>query len=118
MIQDNLIKVGMADLNVTHLTGVLKTTGLGSCVGLTLYDARTKIAGMAHVIFAKLGNCEGRQAEYREICGYGDTGNDQADASSRCTSEQNAGENGGRSTNVRLREFGYDAHWAEECGVL
>jgi chemotaxis protein CheD len=50
MIQENLIKVGMADLNVTHLTGVLKTTGLGSCVGLTLYDARAKVAGMAHVM--------------------------------------------------------------------
>ncbi|TXK81952.1 chemotaxis protein CheD [Paenibacillus sp. N3.4] len=50
MIQDNLIKVGMADLNVAHLTGVLKTTGLGSCVGVTLYDSRVKVAGMAHVM--------------------------------------------------------------------
>ncbi|UUZ95704.1 chemotaxis protein CheD [Paenibacillus sp. P25] len=50
MIQDNLIKVGMADLNVAHLTGVLKTTGLGSCVGLTLYDNKAKVAGMAHVM--------------------------------------------------------------------
>lgn len=50
MIQDNLIKVGMADLNVAHMTGVLKTTGLGSCVGVTLYDARVKVAGMAHVM--------------------------------------------------------------------
>jgi chemotaxis protein CheD len=50
MIQNNLIKVGMADLNVTHLTGVLKTTGLGSCVGVTLYDVKTKVAGMAHVM--------------------------------------------------------------------
>ncbi|WP_159884356.1 chemotaxis protein CheD [Paenibacillus puerhi] len=50
MIQDNMIKVGMADLHVTHLTGVLKTTGLGSCVGLTLYDAKAKVAGMAHVM--------------------------------------------------------------------
>ncbi|SDC86968.1 chemotaxis protein CheD [Paenibacillus sp. UNCCL117] len=50
MIQDHLIKVGMADLNVTQLTGVLKTTGLGSCVGLTLYDAKAKVAGMAHVM--------------------------------------------------------------------
>ncbi|MCR8642168.1 chemotaxis protein CheD [Paenibacillus sp. N1-5-1-14] len=50
MIQSNWIKVGMADLNVAHMTGVLKTTGLGSCVGVTLYDARTKIAGMAHVM--------------------------------------------------------------------
>ena len=50
MIPDNLIKVGMADLNVAHLTGILKTTGLGSCVGLTLYDAKAKVAGMAHVM--------------------------------------------------------------------
>jgi chemotaxis protein CheD len=50
MMQDNFIKVGMADLNVTHLTGVLKTTGLGSCVGLTLFDSRAKVAGMAHVM--------------------------------------------------------------------
>lgn len=50
MNQDNLIKVGMADLNVAHSTGVLKTTGLGSCVGLTLYDSYVKVAGMAHVM--------------------------------------------------------------------
>ncbi|WP_409340953.1 chemotaxis protein CheD [Paenibacillus sp. MBLB4367] len=61
MTQTNLIKVGMADLNVARLTGVLKTTGLGSCVGVTLFDARQKVAGMAHVMLpsseiAKEGN--------------------------------------------------------------
>lgn len=61
MTQDGIIKVGMADLNVAVLTGILKTTGLGSCVGVTLYDAKTKIAGMAHVMLpssdiAKEGN--------------------------------------------------------------
>ncbi|SFL45827.1 chemotaxis protein CheD [Paenibacillus sp. 1_12] len=50
MISDNFIKVGMADLNVTHLTGVLKTTGLGSCVGITLFDPKALVAGMAHVM--------------------------------------------------------------------
>jgi chemotaxis protein CheD len=50
MIQDNLIKVGMADLNVANQTGVLKTTGLGSCVGVTLFDTRAKVAGMAHIM--------------------------------------------------------------------
>jgi chemotaxis protein CheD len=50
MNQSNIIKVGMADLNVAHLTGVLKTTGLGSCVGVTLFDSRVKVAGMAHVM--------------------------------------------------------------------
>lgn len=50
MTLDNLVKVGMADLNVLMGTGTLKTTGLGSCVGLTLYDRSKKIAGMAHVM--------------------------------------------------------------------
>ncbi len=50
MIQDNLIKIGMADLNVTINSGVLRTSGLGSCVGLTLYDPLKKVAGMAHVM--------------------------------------------------------------------
>lgn len=61
MTQDGMIKVGMADLNVAHISGVLKTTGLGSCVGVTLYDAKAKVAGMAHVMLpssdiAKEGN--------------------------------------------------------------
>ncbi|MBD2870715.1 chemotaxis protein CheD [Paenibacillus arenilitoris] len=50
MIQQNLVKVGMADLNIATDGAVLKTTGLGSCVGLTLYDPIKKIAGMAHVM--------------------------------------------------------------------
>jgi chemotaxis protein CheD len=50
MSQDNFVKVAMADLNVVQLTGILKTTGLGSCVGITLFDSKAKIAGMAHVM--------------------------------------------------------------------
>jgi chemotaxis protein CheD len=49
MMSDNMIKVGMADLNVAQ-TGGLKTTGLGSCIGVSLYDAKMKIAGLAHVM--------------------------------------------------------------------
>ncbi len=50
MIQQNLIKVGMADLNIALSGDSLKTTGLGSCVGVTLYDPMRKVAGMAHVM--------------------------------------------------------------------
>lgn len=45
-----IIKVGMADLNVIKSPGLLKTSGLGSCVGLTLYDPIQRIAGMAHIM--------------------------------------------------------------------
>ncbi|GAB7388241.1 chemoreceptor glutamine deamidase CheD [Bacillaceae bacterium] len=45
-----VITVGMADLKVTQSPNRLRTTGLGSCVGVVLYDERLKIAGMAHVM--------------------------------------------------------------------
>lgn len=45
-----LIKVGMADLNVLTGEGSLRSTGLGSCVGVALYDRRAKVAGLAHVM--------------------------------------------------------------------
>jgi len=50
MTSDTIIKVGMADLNIASNGYSLKTTGLGSCVGLTLFDPLHKIAGMAHVM--------------------------------------------------------------------
>jgi chemotaxis protein CheD len=44
------ILVGMADLNVASSPDKLTTLGLGSCVGLVLYDAASKIGGMAHIM--------------------------------------------------------------------
>ncbi|MGN7453800.1 chemotaxis protein CheD [Paenibacillus pasadenensis] len=50
MIQQPIVKVAMADLGVAVRGECIRTTGLGSCVGLTLYDAVRKIGGMAHVM--------------------------------------------------------------------
>jgi chemotaxis protein CheD len=50
MTEDVLIKVGMADLNIAAGGAVLRTMGLGSCVGLTLYDPFIKLGGMAHIM--------------------------------------------------------------------
>ena len=43
-----LIVVGMADLNTASNDDRLITYGLGSCVGVVLYDQKRKIGGMAH----------------------------------------------------------------------
>lgn len=45
-----LIKVGMADMNCTKSPGVLTTLGLGSCVGVCLYDISNKVSGMVHIM--------------------------------------------------------------------
>ncbi|MCL1936541.1 MAG: chemotaxis protein CheD [Defluviitaleaceae bacterium] len=47
---NNSIIVGMADLNAAKSPCVITTIGLGSCVGIALYDETTKIGGMAHVM--------------------------------------------------------------------
>jgi len=47
---EKIIKVGMADLAVTKSPGVLITIGLGSCVGVVLYDPYSKIGGLVHIM--------------------------------------------------------------------
>lgn len=46
----NEIKVGIGDLNVTLPPGKIITLGLGSCVGIALYDSINKVAGLAHIM--------------------------------------------------------------------
>ena len=43
-----IIKVGMADLKIAKAPDILTTLGLGSCIGLTLYDPAAKIGGLVH----------------------------------------------------------------------
>lgn len=44
----NIIKVNIADFNTAIYPDRIKTTGLGSCVGIVLYDKKKMIAGLAH----------------------------------------------------------------------
>lgn len=45
-----VIKVSMADLKVCRYPDSLTTLGLGSCVGVALYDKTTKVTGLAHIM--------------------------------------------------------------------
>lgn len=47
---ENIIKVGMADLQTARYPDILTTLGLGSCVGIALFDQVKKIAGLAHIM--------------------------------------------------------------------
>lgn len=68
--EKNIIKVGMADLNVAGFPDSIRTTGLGSCVGLTMYDPQLKMAGMAHVM---LPSSEIAREGQLNIAKYADT---------------------------------------------
>lgn len=43
-----VIKVGMADLKICKAPNTITTLGLGSCIGLALYDPVAKVGGMVH----------------------------------------------------------------------
>lgn len=45
-----VVKVGMADLNICAAPDSIITLGLGSCVGVVLWDPSTKVCGMVHVM--------------------------------------------------------------------
>ncbi|HJT23279.1 MAG TPA: chemotaxis protein CheD [bacterium] len=49
MAEENRV-VGIAEIIVSQSPQKLMAYGLGSCVGVTLYDARNKTGGLAHVM--------------------------------------------------------------------
>ena len=48
--QITVIKVGIADMNVVQSPNTIRTSGLGSCVGIVLYSPIKPIAGLAHIM--------------------------------------------------------------------
>lgn len=44
------INVGISDLNVATPPNLIKTSGLGSCVGIILYDKINKVGGISHIM--------------------------------------------------------------------
>ena len=64
------IKVGMADLNVCKSPDMITTLGLGSCIGIALYDSVTKIGGLAHIMLPDSTQMKNNQ----NIAKFADTG--------------------------------------------
>ncbi|SDM55987.1 chemotaxis protein CheD [Psychrobacillus sp. OK028] len=48
--QGQIIKVGIADMNIAKAPDKIRTSGLGSCVGVVLYEERSTTVGMVHVM--------------------------------------------------------------------
>ncbi|WP_201713809.1 chemotaxis protein CheD [Rossellomorea arthrocnemi] len=58
MSTSTVVKVGIADMNVVDSGSSIRTSGLGSCIGVVLYDEQIGIAGMVHVMLphSSIGN--------------------------------------------------------------
>jgi len=62
MIQEFV--VGIGEYRVAKGMAVLKTIGLGSCIGVALYDPVNKIGGLAHVMLPGSKNGTVKSAKY------------------------------------------------------
>ena len=65
-----LIKVGMADYKVGCYPASLISYGLGSCIGIALYDPITKIGGLAHIMLpdSKQARSAENLAKFADTC--------------------------------------------------
>lgn len=50
LLKVKVIKVGIADMNIIKTPYSIRTSGLGSCVGVVIYDEKKEIAGLAHIM--------------------------------------------------------------------
>jgi len=56
------LKVGIAEYQVTTDPAVLTTSGLGSCIGIALYDEPTGAAGLVHIMLPTAEDVSGGNA--------------------------------------------------------
>jgi chemotaxis protein CheD len=65
--QPERIKVGIAEYEVADESAELTTSGLGSCVGVALYDAQVSVAGLIHVMLPAADEMEeGKPAKFAD----------------------------------------------------
>lgn len=67
----DVVKVGIAQLDVATTTQRIRTSGLGSCVGVVLYDEIKQIAGLVHVMLPDSSLSRGNQLT---VAKFADTG--------------------------------------------
>lgn len=68
-MSNNTIIVGMADYKVGRSPDKLMTAGLGSCIGICIYDVQSQLGGMAHIMLPNSKeSLKGNPAKYADSC--------------------------------------------------
>ena len=50
LANNQVVKVGIAQMDVAKEPSTIRTSGLGACVGVILYDESKRLAGLVHVM--------------------------------------------------------------------
>lgn len=66
-----IVKVGIADMNIVSAPDIIRTSGLGSCVAVIIYDRRKEIAGLAHIMLPD-SSLSKKKSEIKNLAKYAD----------------------------------------------
>lgn len=64
------VRVGIADWKVARAPQLIVTLGLGSCVGIAIWDARLKVGGLAHIMLPdsqQFSNSQQNPAKFADL---------------------------------------------------
>jgi len=59
-----ILRIGMGDGVVAGVPHIISSSGLGSCVVVTLYDSKRKLGGLAHIMLPDSHNLNGYHSVY------------------------------------------------------
>lgn len=60
------VVIGIGDYAVSDNGSPLSTVGLGSCIGIIIFDSRQKIAGLSHIMLPSMGSKQDRIGKYAD----------------------------------------------------
>lgn len=60
------VVIGIGDYAVSKDGSPLSTVGLGSCIGIVIYDSRKKVAGLSHIMLPAMGSKKDRIGKYAD----------------------------------------------------
>ena len=60
------VVIGIGDYAVSNDGSPLSTVGLGSCIGIVIYDSRKKVAGLSHIMLPVMGSKKDRIGKYAD----------------------------------------------------
>ena len=60
---DEIVRIGIAEYAISKRPVILRTAGLGSCVGVVIYDQERGLSSMAHVMLPDSAISRNRELE-------------------------------------------------------
>lgn len=67
VLKEATLVVGLGDMKIAKFPQNITTMGLGSCVGITMYDPHSKIGGLLHAMMPYIDEINNKSNKYKFV---------------------------------------------------